>query len=289
MIALAGRRRPASAGNHGREAGRAGRTAQMIAAAQQTWESAAGARSRWWRSLPRRSRVGGGFAKQRMVEREARSDSCRARLSLSQTMPRSRRPIFLFAHGAGAASSHPWMRRWAELLRAIGNVVAFDYLYLAEGRKRPDPLPKLIEAHRAALEDTRQSHAGPVVLIGKSMGGRVGCHLALQEAVTAVVCLGYPLCGGGDCSKLRDKVLRELRTPVLFVQGTRDSLCPLDVLARVRCEMRALNELHVVEGGDHSLLVTKSQLKASGETQDDADRRILQVIQKFVAEHSEAN
>ncbi|HEX8311147.1 MAG TPA: alpha/beta fold hydrolase [Chthoniobacteraceae bacterium] len=143
-------------------------------------------------------------------------------------------PLFLFAHGAGAPSSHPWMLRWAELLTTIGNVVAFDYPNLAEGRKRPDPLPKLIEAHRAALEKARQSHAGPVVLIGKSMGGRVGCHLALQKTVAAVVCLGYPLCGGGDCSKLRDKVLRELSTPILFVQGTRDSLCPLNVLARVR-------------------------------------------------------
>ena len=118
------------------------------------------------------------------------------------------------------------------------------------------------------------------------MGERVGCHLSLQETVAAVVCLGYPLCGGGDCSKLRDKVLRDQSTPILFVQGTRDSLFPLEVLAGVRGEMHAVNELHVVEGGDHSLRVTKSYLKASGEMQDNADRRILEVIQKFVTKHS---
>ena len=88
------------------------------------------------------------------------------------------------------------------------------------------------------------------------MGGRVGCHLSSQETVAGVVCLGYPLCGGGDCSKLREKVLRDLSTPILFVQGTRDSLCPLEVLAGVSGEMQAVNELYVVEGGDHSLLVT---------------------------------
>ena len=203
-------------------------------------------------------------------------------------MPSTPKPLFLFAHGAGAPSSHPWMQRWATLLTTIGNVVAFDYPYLAKGRKRPDPLPKLIEAHRAALEKTRLANPGPVVLIGKSMGGRVGCHLALQEAVAAVVCFGYPLCGGGDCSKLRDKVLRELSTPILFVQGTRDSLCPLEVLARVRGEMSAVNDLHIVEGGDHSLLVTKTQLKASGETQEDVDQRILRTIQKFVGGHTVA-
>jgi predicted alpha/beta-hydrolase family hydrolase len=175
------------------------------------------------------------------------------------------------------------MVRWAEMLKSIGEVVAFDYPYLAEGRKRPDPLVKLIEAHRAALAKAREGHAGPVVLIGKSMGGRVGCHVALEEEVSAVVCLGYPLCGGGDRTKLRDKVLRELSTPILFVQGTRDSLCPLDLLARVRGEMRAVNELHVVEGGDHSLLVTKTELKAKGETQEDVDLRSVGRIREFLA------
>jgi predicted alpha/beta-hydrolase family hydrolase len=177
------------------------------------------------------------------------------------------------------------MQRWTALLKTAGDVHTFDYPYLAEARKRPDPLRKLIEAHRAALAVARQSHVGPVVLIGKSMGGRVGCHVALEESVSAVVCLGYPLCGAGDCTKLRDKVLRALSTPILFVQGTRDSLCPLDVLAGVREGMRATNELHVVEGGDHSLLVTKSQLRASGETQADVERRSLQTIASFIAKH----
>jgi uncharacterized protein len=194
-------------------------------------------------------------------------------------------PLFLFAPGAGAPSSHPWMFGWAERLRTIGSVCAFDYLYSREGRKRPDPLLKLIDSHRSAVKKARQSHDGPLVLIGKSMGGRVGCHVALEESVTAVICLGYTLCGGGDCTKLRDKVLRAVSTPVLFVQGTRDSLCPLDLLAQVRAEMSAVNELYVVEGGDHSLLVTKNQLKTNGETQEIVDLRILEAIRQFVATH----
>jgi hypothetical protein len=177
------------------------------------------------------------------------------------------------------------MLRWAKLLLTIGNIVTLDYPYLIEGRKRPDPLPTLIEAHRAALAHARQSHAGPFVLIGKSMGGRVGCHVALEETVTAVVCLGYPLCGAGDPSKLRDKVLLQLETPILFVQGTRDSLCPLNILANVRRKMTAPTELVVVDGGDHSLQVTKRQLKASGESQDDVERRILEAIRTFVSQH----
>lgn len=178
------------------------------------------------------------------------------------------------------------MQHWTELLRTIGEVVTLDYDYVRAGRKRPDPLPQLIAAHRAALRAARANHAGPVVLIGKSMGGRVGCHVSLEDEVSAVVCLGYPLCGGGDRSKLRDKVLRELATPILFVQGTSDPLCPLPLLATVRAQMTAPNELYVVTGGDHSLGVTQKELRASGRTQADVDAAILAEIARFTLQYT---
>jgi len=190
------------------------------------------------------------------------------------------KPFFLFAPGAGAPSSHPWMQRWKESLTQIGDVETLDYDYMREGRKRPDRLPQLISAHRAALAAARTKTSGPIILIGKSMGGRVGCHVALEEKVDGVVCMGYPLCAMGDRSKLRDQVLRDLRTPILFVQGTRDPLCPLDLLESVRSQMTAPNFLHVIEGGDHSLLVRKKDL--GSETQEDVDQRILKAIAEFV-------
>ena len=191
------------------------------------------------------------------------------------------RPLFLFAPGAGAPSSHPWMERWKERLTRIGDVTTFDYDYMRGANRRPDPLLLLIAAHRQALRDARKDDSQPVILIGKSMGGRIGCHVSLEEQVSGLVCLGYPLCGGGDPSKLRDKVLRQLRTPVLFLQGTRDALCPLDLLEKVRIEMAAKNFLHVVEGGDHSLMVGKKQLKAANESQEEVDERVLAAIAKF--------
>lgn len=191
-------------------------------------------------------------------------------------------PAFLLAPGAGAPSSHARMRAFADLFAPLGPVRAFDYPYMREGRKRPDPLPRLIDAHREALHALRAEHDGPVILVGKSMGGRVGCHVALVEEVAAVICLGYPLCGGGDPSKLRDQVLLELATPALFVQGTRDKLCPLDLLDSVRRRMSAPNELHVVDGGDHSLVVGKAELKGRGATQQDVDREIASAAAAFV-------
>jgi predicted alpha/beta-hydrolase family hydrolase len=173
------------------------------------------------------------------------------------------------------------MQRWKERLSAIGDVEAFDYDYMREGRRRPDALPRLIAAHRAALIEKRRDRSA--ILIGKSMGGRIGCHVSLEEKVAAVVCFGYPLCGGGDRSKLRDKVLRAMTRPILFVQGTRDTLCPLDLLEAVRAEMKAPTTLHLVEGGDHSLTVSKRILVAAGETQEEVDHRILEAIAQFVS------
>ncbi len=169
-------------------------------------------------------------------------------------------------------------------MQEIGEVETFDYPYMRAGRKRPDRLPQLIAAHREALAAarTRIAPGVPTILIGKSMGGRIGCHVALEEVVDGLVCLGYPLCAMGDRSKLRDQVLRSLGTPILFVQGTRDSLCPLDLLERVRAEMKAKTFLQVVEGGDHSLGVGKRQLQAAGQTQAHVvDGRILAGIARF--------
>ena len=195
------------------------------------------------------------------------------------------RRLILFAPGAGAPSSHPWIQNWKRRLSEIGEVETFDYDYMRAGRKRPDPLPQLIAAHRKALEaGARETSTGlRSFLIGKSMGGRIGCHVSLEEKVDGLVCLGYPLCAMGDRTKLRDQVLCALTAPIVFVQGTRDALCPLDLLERVRGEMKAPNFLHVVEGGDHSLRVPKRQLQATGETQEQIDQRIFQAISKFVS------
>ncbi len=189
----------------------------------------------------------------------------------------------LLAHGAGAGQSHPVMQGWAGRLDVLGDVVPFEYDYMAAGKKAPQRLPALLKTHRQHLNAARAEHGEPVILVGKSMGGRVGCHLALEEPVACVVCLGYPL--QSPKGTLRDQVLYDLRVPIFFVQGTRDRLCPLDTLADVRGRMTAPSGLHIVEDGDHSLIVAKRTLKATGTTQDDHDRAALAAIQAFVAEH----
>ncbi len=180
------------------------------------------------------------------------------------------------------------MRRYAELLGALGSARTFDYPYMRGGvRKAPDKLEALIVAHQAELEQLRRESApgDKLLLAGKSMGGRVGCHVAVaatqagQSSVAGLVCFGYPL--RGQNGKLRDEVLVALRTPVLFVQGTRDALCALPELDQVRKRMTARSELFVVESGDHSLETTKTLLKQRATTQAEVELAIQAAVRAF--------
>lgn len=195
------------------------------------------------------------------------------------------RPLILFAHGAGVPSSSPWMQAWAGRLKALGEVVTFDYPYAQQGRRPPDRQPVLLEAHRQACARARQDHPGrPLVLAGKSMGSRISCHLAPEVDAAAVVCFGYPL--RSPSGVLRDAVLRELSAPLLLIQGTRDKLCPLETLEPLRAELSAPSTLHVVETGDHSLLCTKTWLKAQQRDQASVEDEILAAVRAFLATHN---
>jgi predicted alpha/beta-hydrolase family hydrolase len=143
------------------------------------------------------------------------------------------RATLLLAHGAGAAMDSSFMTRIAEGLSARGIAVArFEFGYMAErrttGKKRPPPkAEKLIPEFRAAIEAilTDPRRFGPVLIGGKSMGGRVAAMTAgtpLAEAVVGVACLGYPFHGPGRPEEIRLAPLQEILLPTLVLQGERD-------------------------------------------------------------------
>jgi predicted alpha/beta-hydrolase family hydrolase len=184
------------------------------------------------------------------------------------------------------------MQEWARRLGELGVVESFDYPYMKAGRKSPDKQPVLVAAHAAALAGARARHGADrkVVLAGKSMGSRMGCHLAVEQpeaGIAALVCFGYPLRAGAT-GALRDEVLRALRAPILFLQGSKDPLCPLADLETARARMTAPSELFVVPGGNHSLEVGARDLRATGRSQGDWDRAVLAEVARFLASHGAA-
>ncbi|ERN08945.1 hypothetical protein AMTR_s00015p00258610 [Amborella trichopoda] len=87
----------------------------------------------------------------------------------------------------------------------------------------------------------------------------------------------------GTNGAVRDETLLQLSTPVMFVQGSKDVLCPLDKLTTICKKMKCPNELHVIEGGDHSFKIGKKILTSSGTTQDEAEENALKSIERFLA------
>ena len=92
---------------------------------------------------------------------------------VSRLMDRSR-TRFLLAPGAGAASSHPHVQTFARLLASVGSVEPFDYPYAKEGKKRPDPLPKLIGTHRAGLTSLHKTREETNRLAGEDRPRQYG-------------------------------------------------------------------------------------------------------------------
>jgi predicted alpha/beta-hydrolase family hydrolase len=159
----------------------------------------------------------------------------------------------LLAHGAGTDQDHPRLVELRDGLAASGlTVLTFNYLYSEAARKRPDAQPLLLGAHRAARDFLASEVAGPVVLAGRSMGGRMGTYLAAAgEPALGLVLYAYPLHPPGKPENLRADHLPAITAPMLFFQGTRDPLSRMELFDRY---VRPLPNARVeLLEADHSL------------------------------------
>ena len=167
----------------------------------------------------------------------------------------------LLAHGAGAGMESAFMTWLARgLARQRVGVARFEFPYMRRRRQgaraAPDRAPVLLEAfRRAAHEFAAARGSAPLVIGGKSMGGRMASMLADELAVRGLVCLGYPFHPPARPDKPRVEHLAALRTPCLIVQGTRDPFgTPSDVR---KYKLSAAIRIVWVEDGDHDLAPRK--------------------------------
>jgi len=180
------------------------------------------------------------------------------------------RAVILLAHGAGVGMESPFIAETAADLCVEGfPVLRFNYAYaqrmLDEGKRRPPDRRPLLEAvHRRAAATLRARFPGRrLLLAGKSMGGRMSSYLvAAGEPADGLVFFGYPLHPPKRPDRLRSEHFGDLEVPALFLQGTRDALCELDLLRDALTHYAGPAHLHVVEAADHGFAV----LKRSGRT-----------------------
>lgn len=187
--------------------------------------------------------------------------------------PDDGRAVVVLAHGAGAGMRSDFMAFQADALAAAGLLsLRFEFPYMSAGKKAPDKAAVLEEAWREmATVARREAGERPLVLGGKSMGGRIASQ-AVADGATAdgLVFHGYPLHPPGRPDRVRKAHLADVGVPVLFVEGTRDPFCPLDTLREVIAETKIDATVAVIADGDHSFKVRAS----SGRSTKDAWREV---------------
>jgi predicted alpha/beta-hydrolase family hydrolase len=175
-------------------------------------------------------------------------------------MPTGATCCYVLAHGAGAGMAHPFMATVAEGLADRGiATLRYQFLYMEQGSKRPDPPALAQAAVRAAVAKAGELARGlPLIAGGKSFGGRMTSQAqaaAPLDGVHGLAFLGFPLHPAGKPSAERAKHLAEVKVPMLFLQGTRDTLADLALLEPMVAGLGKRATLHLFDAADHSFHV----------------------------------
>jgi uncharacterized protein len=189
------------------------------------------------------------------------SDSIGSVSAILQT-PAQPEAIVLLAHGAGAGMTHAFMESLAdELVNRSLVVLRFNFPYMEAGKRRPD-VPAVAEktVGEVIKKATALFPALPLFAGGKSFGGRMTSQLLSKKnnvtAVRGIVFFGFPLHPAGKPSTDRAKHLQDVTIPMLFHQGTRDTLAEINMVEDV-CKGLKGTTLIRYEGADHSFKISK--------------------------------
>jgi uncharacterized protein len=178
--------------------------------------------------------------------------------------PENAETTILLAHGAGAPMDSASLNASAKALGAVGlRVARFEFGYMAGRRtsasRRPPPRAETLTSEYITAVEALAARR-PLVIGGKSMGGRVASMIADElyagHRIAGLLCLGYPFHPTGKPEQLRTAHLADLRTPTLIVQGTRDPFGTRDEIAGYT--LSPAIEILWLEDGDHDLKPRKA-------------------------------
>ncbi len=182
-------------------------------------------------------------------------------VSIIEVVPKKCKAAIVLAHGAGAGMDHPFMEKLAmELAEAGIATIRYNFPYMEKGKPRPD-VPAVAEKTVAVVCEWayQKFKPTPIFVSGKSFGGRMSSQRIAKECppfIRGIIFYGFPLHGIGKESTERADHLKEIKIPMLFLQGTKDKLARLDLIKKV-CKKLSSATLVELEGADHSFKVSK--------------------------------
>jgi predicted alpha/beta-hydrolase family hydrolase len=157
--------------------------------------------------------------------------------------------VAILAPGYGGTARQPLLQKLAGRLEELGTP-ARPITFSTSGARPSRGYAAELGDLRAARDEMVAAHGGPVVLIGRSFGGRMCAFLAEQEPPAALVVLGHPIGPPGKPRPKDEAALAAMTCPTLVVQGERDELGPLAVLERI-VGLNHRVELSVLPGAGH--------------------------------------
>jgi predicted alpha/beta-hydrolase family hydrolase len=174
--------------------------------------------------------------------------------------PDDPKAVLVLAHGAGAGMTHRHMASAADGLEARGvATLRYQFPYMEKGGKRPDP-PAIAQmaVRAAAAEGLRRAGALPLFAGGRSFGARMTSQAQAKsplDAVKGLVFFAFPLHPSGKPGTDRADHLQDVKVPMLFLQGTKDTLAELDLLRPVVLGLGERATLILADDADHSFHV----------------------------------
>jgi uncharacterized protein len=200
-------------------------------------------------------------------------------VSAIQTPAEDVSPDLRFVYAPGAGSGLTFGAYAARALAAKGiETWRFQFPYKEKGRSAPDS-PALLQATwHAVIEAVVSAGDGPIVIGGRSMGGRIASMVVAEGNVPVVglALLAYPLVQPGKTSSDRADHFPRISVPTLFCSGTRDNFATPEQL-REAARLAPSASLHFLEGADHGF----ATLKASGRSKDDVYREAVDALLTF--------
>ena len=197
--------------------------------------------------------------------------------------PSRARACLVLAHGAGAGMLHPSLETLARDLCERGiATLRYQFPFMEHGGKRPDAPGVAHETVRAAVSAALALTSDlPLFAGGRSFGGRMTSQAQAGSplpGVQGLVFFGFPLHPAGRPSSDRGKHLFDVHIPMLFLQGTRDTLGDQQHLQPLCDRLGERATLKLLQEADHSFQV----LVRSGRTNNEVRREMLDAIDDWI-------
>jgi len=179
--------------------------------------------------------------------------------------PKDAKAIVTIAHGAGAGMNHEFMIKLSQSLAEAGIAsLRFNFPFMENKKGRPDTPAVAHQTIEAAIKKAKKLFPKlPVFVAGKSFGGRMTSQymsLSPDNAVKGIIFYGFPLHAPGKPSIERAEHLKGVRSPMLFLQGSRDEFAEWKLISSV-CKKLPLAELIKIEGANHGFKAGKRDVK----------------------------